>query len=74
MPWISVLVCVGAAVRLWETPLRAVSVGIAAISVTTLIALYLLSNDGRLRAATALQHFTLACGGFLLFVSIAMKG
>jgi hypothetical protein len=73
MPWISVLVCGAAAYRLWATPLWVAGAAVAGISVATLVVLFVVSSERWVRAATALQHVTLASGGFLLFVSVAMR-
>jgi uncharacterized membrane protein YcfT len=72
--WFSVLVCATAAYRLAATPLSTVAYVVAAFSVASLLSLFVLSNARSIRVATALQHFAMASGGFLLFVSVAVGG
>jgi hypothetical protein len=72
MRWFGVILCVVSAYRLSGTPLQvfawivAVSSGLIAVGATVS------TRIGERRVVTALQHVSIAMGGFLLFVSLAI--
>lgn len=68
----SVIVCALAAYRLAGTPLEAAAWGPVVGSLACLVAPWV-SRGGQGRGTTAVQHLSLALGGFLLFVSFAVR-
>jgi len=70
---LGIVLCFAAAYRLLGTPLQLIAAGVAVASVACAVALPPSRHPSRGRIVTGLQHVCVALGGFLLFVSIAMR-
>jgi hypothetical protein len=72
---LGLVVCIVAALRVAPTPLFVPAVVLAAINAACLVARLVLTRrpDATApRALTAIQHVTVALGGFFLFVSLSL--
>ena len=75
---LSLIICTAAVLRLRETPLYFLSLGLLAMSVfVSLIGVASKRNaqskPGLFRLSTGLTHVTTALGVFLLFVSLSLR-